>query len=38
MRHPDDGVDFENARWQSTKELDDPQLDLTFKLRFWRRG
>jgi hypothetical protein len=32
------GVDFENARWQSAKELDAPALDLAFKLRFQRRG
>lgn len=31
-------VDFENARWQSAEELEAPQLDLAFKLRFWRRG
>lgn len=31
-------ADFENASWQSAEELDWPTWDLSFKLRFWRKG
>lgn len=33
-----DGGPTDKRWWQSAKELDHPKEDLTFELRFWRKG